>query len=110
MESFKHLSYASSLWKLHEVCAVKINLHELLLDNRAESVNEGLSPMSERIALPEAWKMANMPRYHEYGQQQIQEKIKWSAHSQPGRKIMATCISAINRLTRCGKKKEVNDQ
>ena len=62
MESFKHLSYASSLCgNCTEVCAVKINLHELLLDNRAESVNEGLSPMSERIAW-KAWKMANMRR------------------------------------------------
>ena len=44
MDEFKHLSYASSLCgACTEVCAVKINLHELLLDNRQESVKQGLS-------------------------------------------------------------------
>ena len=43
MDEFKHLSYASSLCgNCTEVCAVKINLHELLLENRHESVEEGL--------------------------------------------------------------------
>jgi len=42
---WKHLSYASSLCgNCTEVCAVKINLHELLLDNRSEAVKEGLPP------------------------------------------------------------------
>jgi len=51
---WKHLSYASSLCgNCTEVCAVRINLHELLLDNRHEAVEEGFSPVSERMA----WKM-----------------------------------------------------
>ena len=42
MEDWKHLSYASSLCgNCTEVCAVKINLHELLLENRHEAVEEG---------------------------------------------------------------------
>ncbi|HEX6848296.1 MAG TPA: LutB/LldF family L-lactate oxidation iron-sulfur protein, partial [Chitinophagaceae bacterium] len=42
MKEWKHLSYASSLCgNCTEVCAVKINLHELLLENRHEAVDEG---------------------------------------------------------------------
>src|SRR3984957_12687055 len=42
MGEWKHLSYASSLCgNCTEVCAVKINLHELLLDNRYHAVKGG---------------------------------------------------------------------
>lgn len=51
---WKHLSYASSLCgNCTEVCAVKINLHELLLENRHEAVQQGYSSFAERMA----WKM-----------------------------------------------------
>jgi L-lactate dehydrogenase complex protein LldF len=54
MHDWKHLSYASSLCgNCTEVCAVKINLHELLLENRHEAVDEGSSAFGERIV----WKM-----------------------------------------------------
>jgi L-lactate dehydrogenase complex protein LldF len=54
MDEWKHLSYASSLCgNCTEVCAVKINLHELLLENRHEAVDEGYSSFGERMA----WKM-----------------------------------------------------
>ena len=54
MKDWKHLSYASSLCgNCTEVCAVKINLHELLLENRHEAVEEGDSVLAERVA----WKM-----------------------------------------------------
>ena len=54
MHDWKHLSYASSLCgNCTEVCAVKINLHELLLENRHEAVEEGSSGFTERIV----WKM-----------------------------------------------------
>lgn len=54
MKEWKHLSYASSLCgNCTEVCAVKINLHELLLENRHEAVEEGDSAFAERMA----WKM-----------------------------------------------------
>ncbi len=42
MEKFKHLSYASSLCgACTSVCPVKINIHNLLLLNRNQSVKEG---------------------------------------------------------------------
>jgi L-lactate dehydrogenase complex protein LldF len=62
MEDFKHLSFASSLCgNCTEVCAVKINLHELLLENRKESVEEGLTTFTERAAW-KLWKMASLRR------------------------------------------------
>ena len=62
MEDFKHLSYASSLCgACTEVCAVKINLHELLLDNRHESVAEGLTSFPEKMAW-KIWKIASLNR------------------------------------------------
>jgi L-lactate dehydrogenase complex protein LldF len=48
---WKHLSHASSLCgNCTEVCAVKINLHELLLYNRREAVRSGQGNMMENIA------------------------------------------------------------
>jgi L-lactate dehydrogenase complex protein LldF len=62
MEDWKHLSYASSLCgNCTEVCAVKINLHELLLDNRSESVQEGFGSFAERMAW-RMWKQASLSR------------------------------------------------
>ncbi len=62
MEDFKHLSYASSLCgACTQACAVKINLHELLLDNRHEAVEEGLNGLPEKIAW-KLWKVASMRR------------------------------------------------
>jgi len=61
MNEWKHLSYASSLCgNCTEVCAVKINLHELLLENRHESVEEGGSSFAERTA----WKMWKQAMLH----------------------------------------------
>ena len=61
MSEYKHLSYASSLCgNCTEVCPVKINLHELLLENRHEAVEDGLSPLSERMA----WKMWKTSSLH----------------------------------------------
>jgi L-lactate dehydrogenase complex protein LldF len=62
MNEFKHLSYASSLCgKCTEVCPVKIDLHKLLLYNRHESVEEGLSPRSEKWIYI-FWKKAMLKR------------------------------------------------
>jgi L-lactate dehydrogenase complex protein LldF len=59
---WKHLSYASSLCgNCTEVCAVKINLHELLLENRHEAVEEGHSAFAEKIAW-KIWKQAMLRR------------------------------------------------
>jgi L-lactate dehydrogenase complex protein LldF len=61
MSEWKHLSYASSLCgNCTEVCAVKINLHELLLENRREAVEEGNSNFAERTA----WKMWKQAMLH----------------------------------------------
>ena len=61
LDEWKHLSYASSLCgNCTEVCAVKINLHELLLENRHESVEEGDSAFAERMA----WKMWKQAMLH----------------------------------------------
>ena len=52
MEEYKHLSFASSLCGgCTEVCPVKIPLHEMLLDNRNESVKLGYSKAGEKIAI-----------------------------------------------------------
>jgi L-lactate dehydrogenase complex protein LldF len=62
MDDFKHLSYASSLCgACTEVCAVKINLHELLLDNRQESVKQGMNSFTEKAAW-KLWKIASLNR------------------------------------------------
>lgn len=61
MNEWKHLSYASSLCgNCTEVCAVKINLHELLLENRHESVEDGDAGFSEKMA----WKMWRQAMMH----------------------------------------------
>lgn len=62
MGDWKHLSYASSLCgNCTEVCAVKINLHELLLENRHEAVEEGAAAWTEKMAW-KAWKIASLNR------------------------------------------------
>lgn len=59
---WKHLSHASSLCgNCTEVCAVKINLHELLLENRYEAVTEGYAPFAEKMAW-KIWKIAMLRR------------------------------------------------
>ena len=62
MDEWKHLSYASSLCgNCTEVCAVKINLHELLLENRHEAVDAGNSSFAERTGW-KMWKQAMLRR------------------------------------------------
>jgi L-lactate dehydrogenase complex protein LldF len=62
MKEWNHLSYASSLCgNCTEVCPVRINLHELLLENRHEAVEEGAPGWSEKIAW-KVWKKASLKR------------------------------------------------
>ena len=62
MGEWKHLSYASSLCgNCTEVCAVKINLHEILLENRHEAVQEGAVGWMEKMAW-KGWKQASLHR------------------------------------------------
>jgi len=51
-KDFKHLSFASSLCgSCTEVCPVKINLHELLLYNRNDSVKEGYASRFDKTVM-----------------------------------------------------------
>jgi L-lactate dehydrogenase complex protein LldF len=62
LDEYKHLSYASSLCgNCTEVCPVRINLHELLLENRHEAVEQGFSSFGERMAW-KIWKRASLSR------------------------------------------------
>jgi L-lactate dehydrogenase complex protein LldF len=79
MGEWKHLSYASSLCgNCTEVCAVKINLHELLLENRHEAVDEGESSFAERMG----WKMWKQAMLHRGMMNMGNQKIKnWVVNS-----------------------------
>jgi L-lactate dehydrogenase complex protein LldF len=87
MNDWKHLSYASSLCgSCTEVCAVKINLHELLLENRYEAVESGTASWSEKIAW-KIWKKASLNRkLMNSGNQKIKNIVvnkifkRWSLH------------------------------
>ncbi len=62
MGEWKHLSFASSLCgNCTEVCPVNINLHQLLLKNRQESVENGFGTFTEKMAW-KMWKMAMLRR------------------------------------------------
>ena len=62
MHDYKHLSDASSLCgNCTEVCPVRINLHDLLLDNRKQSVEGGESSFTENFAW-KIWKQTSMSR------------------------------------------------
>ncbi|HEY4156366.1 MAG TPA: LutB/LldF family L-lactate oxidation iron-sulfur protein [Puia sp.] len=62
IKQWNHLSYASSLCgNCTEVCPVKINLHEILLENRYEAVQEGDASWMEKIAW-RGWKQASLHR------------------------------------------------
>jgi len=62
MGEWKHLSYASSLCgNCTEVCPVRINIHELLLENRYASVAQGGSSLGERLAW-KMWRKASLSR------------------------------------------------
>ena len=62
MAEFKHLSYASSLCgNCTEVCPLKINIHEMLLENRGIAVAEKLNGMGENVTW-KLWERAMLSR------------------------------------------------
>ncbi len=62
MNEFKHLSYASSLCgNCTEVCPVKINIHEMLLENRKIAVEDNLNGFKEH-AVWAMWERAMLSR------------------------------------------------
>lgn len=87
MDEWKHLSYASSLCgNCTEVCAVKINLHELLLENRHEAVEGSNSDFTERMGW-KLWKQAMLRRsLMNIGSSKMKNRIvnsllkKWKEH------------------------------
>jgi L-lactate dehydrogenase complex protein LldF len=108
MGEWKHLSYASSLCgNCTEVCAVKINLHELLLENRHEAVEEGESAFAERVA----WKMWKQAMLHRRVMNMGSARIKnwvvnsmvkgWTQH----RGDMEFPKKSFNQLWKDGKRK-----
>lgn len=73
MGDWKHLSYASSLCgNCTEVCPVRINLHELLLENRHEAVDSGHSTFSEKMA----WKLWKRGMLHRKMMNTVSGKMK----------------------------------
>lgn len=90
MKDYKHLSYASSLCgNCTEACPVNIQLHSLLLENRKESVEEGLPSISEKMAW-KAWRVASLRRsMMNTGNAGMKNKIvnslfkNWSKHRSP---------------------------
>ena len=62
MAEYKHLSYASSLCgNCTEVCPLKINIHEMLLENRAIATDEGLNGFQENTSW-RLWETAMLNR------------------------------------------------
>ena len=62
MEEFRHLSYASTLCgKCTEVCPAKIDIHKLLLLNRRDVVEKGLSAKTDNW-IWHFWKKAMLKR------------------------------------------------
>ena len=62
MKEYKHLSYASSLCgNCTEVCPLKINIHEMLLENRTIAVEDNLNGFKENITW-RLWRDAMMSR------------------------------------------------
>ncbi|MDO9634587.1 MAG: LutB/LldF family L-lactate oxidation iron-sulfur protein [Paludibacter sp.] len=60
-KDFSHLSFASTLCgKCVEVCPVKIPLTDILLSNRRKSVEQGLRPVAEKMAMKSfGWMSSN---------------------------------------------------
>jgi L-lactate dehydrogenase complex protein LldF len=84
---YKHLSYASSLCgNCTEVCPVRINLHELLLENRHEAVAGHTLGWKEGFAW-KIWKVASLNRkWMNLGNGKLKNKVvngmakEWTKH------------------------------
>ncbi|PKP46992.1 MAG: iron-sulfur cluster-binding protein [Bacteroidetes bacterium HGW-Bacteroidetes-11] len=68
LDEYKHLSFASSLCgSCTEVCPVKINLHELLLYNRNDSVKEGYYTFFDNLSMWSWKKMMLNRKWMDFG-------------------------------------------
>ncbi|MCD6013527.1 MAG: iron-sulfur cluster-binding protein [Flavipsychrobacter sp.] len=62
MAEYKHMSYASSLCgNCTEVCPLKINIHEMLLENRTIAAEQGLNGGMEKVTWA-LWQQAMLSR------------------------------------------------
>ncbi|HEY9342597.1 MAG TPA: LutB/LldF family L-lactate oxidation iron-sulfur protein [Hanamia sp.] len=101
LEEHKHLSFASSLCgACTEVCPVKINIHELLLVNRNESVEQGMTTFSEKMAW-KVWKLTSLKRgLMNKGNGGLKTKVintlfkDWSKHHAP----LEFCKKTFNEM------------
>ncbi len=84
LEEYKHLSFASSLCgKCSEVCPVKIPLHELLLHNRNDAVNEINPAMFEKLTMW-GWKKIMLKRkWMDFGSVNFKNKALKMVFSKP---------------------------
>jgi L-lactate utilization protein LutB len=84
-----------------EVCAVKINLHELLLENRKEAVEEGNASWSEKFAW-KIWKAASLRRgMMNMGSRSIKNRVV-NKILKVGPSTGATSTSLQKPLMKCG--------
>ena len=68
MNSYKHLSFASTLCgACTEVCPVKIPLHNLLLHNRNEAIKDGYSTGNEKWSMKAMKRMMLKRKYMDMG-------------------------------------------
>ncbi|MCX6231884.1 MAG: LutB/LldF family L-lactate oxidation iron-sulfur protein [Bacteroidetes bacterium] len=81
---YKHLSFASSLCGMcTEVCPVKIPLHELLLENRKDSVKEVKPAMFEKLTMW-GWKKVMLNRkFMDLGSVNLKNKALKMVFSKP---------------------------
>ncbi|MHC1706792.1 MAG: LutB/LldF family L-lactate oxidation iron-sulfur protein [Bacteroidales bacterium] len=72
MKEYKHLSFASTLCgKCTEVCPVKVNLHELLLFNRRDSVRDRYTTSTEKFVMFGAKKVFSHRWMMDYGKAKL---------------------------------------
>ncbi len=107
MKDFKHLSFASSLCgKCTEVCPVKIPLHDFLLENRKDSVKEGMSKGMEKIFMFGAKKVLKSRRLMDlFGGKMKNTGMKMFLKKTwgPRRELPKMAPQSFNRMWRKGK-------
>ncbi len=76
LKEFKHLSFASSLCgKCSEVCAVKINLHKLLLFNRRDAVNKHFTGFVEQHLIGDYKRAMLNPKFLTFGSVKLKNML-----------------------------------
>jgi L-lactate dehydrogenase complex protein LldF len=109
MAENKHLSFASSLCgACTSVCPVKIPIHNLLLKNRQQSVEEGLSEKEESRAI-KLWMRAMLSRTlfnllpmraKNWVLMRLLSQVGWSKRREP----LLVADTSFNKLWRQGKR------